>query len=874
VRTFVLGLGLVLLTVPAFASDSLPWKGRIVFDARVRVDDAAGPANHPATHPQTIMDDDWNMYTVWADDRDNNGEFEVFFALSRDTGRTWSAPNVNLSQSPSQYYLFPWLAADRTGLYVVWQSWNGTDWKLFFTRSTDQGITWNAAAEVPGITVVNNLHSGINFGPQPKLAVDSRSNPDTTFLYLLWADNAAGSIQIKLARSTDLGVSFTDMGIVDKNPGNVNRHPYLAVDDSGWVHCAFARGTSGSNQDPHCWIGYNRSSDRGTTFLESDIVVNDDVTGVYRGNPSLTYDPLHGDVLISWEDSRRSGGNANPDVWFSRIHRDSFTPAPNQRVNWPQPDTSVHCDNYKPAIRMDPRAVMVAAWHDDPGLSGSFGIHLAAYTDSLGRFSNSRSLVQTFTGTGSGSFGNDFYPPSLFVRFLVGLGGADTVTHFFVVWQDFSEDSLGGNIYSVHGRVVTRPPWPYGWREVRPPVPVGATVKGLKDGAWLAMNENSGLVCVAKGTKCAEFYCYDPMDTTVGAWVALSPWPLGTENKLPTKGSCGISDNAGHIYATKGSNSSGFWRYSFAGNYWTQLADVPLVPSNKKVKGGSDMVYVVENDTGYVYLLKGYQNDFLRYNILSDRWEVMPLAPIGAKPKWDKGSWLAFTGGPTIYAHKSKFNELWPFDLVTHSWGAQLTGMPVLSPLTAKNKKAKDGSSAAPYGSYIYALKGGGTCELWRYHTTTDVWNEEDTMPSIGSTLKRKPVKSGGDIVSYGDWWAFFALKGNKTFELWRFVDSMPLAPGMRLGGGPMARRLDAHGQSLSVVPSVAMGGVITVSLGAAAGWSPEVSALTISDISGRKVMNLVPGKNDVSALAPGIYFVKLEAQTRTQAVRKVVIAK
>ena len=89
-----------------------------------------------------------------------------------------------------------------------------------------------------------------------------------------------------------------------------------------------------------------------------------------------------------------------------------------------------------------------------------------------------------------------------------------------------------------------------------------------------------------------------------------------------------------------------------------------------------------------------------------------------------------------------------------------------------------------------------------------------------------------------------------------------------------MARRLDAHGQSLSVVPSVAMGGVITVSLGAAAGWSPEVSALTISDISGRKVMNLVPGKNDVSALAPGIYFVKLEAQTRTQAVRKVVIAK
>jgi hypothetical protein len=189
-RTFLLVLG--LLAAVAYAGDSLPWRGRIVFDERVRVDDATGPANHPATHPQTVMDENWNLYTVWADDRDNDGQYEVFFALSRDTGRTWSVPNVNLSQGPSQYYLFPWLAADRTGLYVVWQSWSGNSWTLLFTRSTDQGTSWTTPVEVPGITVVNNLNSGINFGPQPKLAVDSKSDPDSTFLYLLWADNATG----------------------------------------------------------------------------------------------------------------------------------------------------------------------------------------------------------------------------------------------------------------------------------------------------------------------------------------------------------------------------------------------------------------------------------------------------------------------------------------------------------------------------------------------------------------------------------------------------------------------------------------------------------------------------------------------------------
>jgi hypothetical protein len=53
----------------------------------------------------------------------------------------------------------------------------------------------------------------------------------------------------------------------------------------------------------------------------------------------------------------------------------------------------------------------------------------------------------------------------------------------------------------------------------------------------------------------------------------------------------------------------------------------------------------------------------------------------------------------------------------------------------------------------------------------------------------------------------------------------------------------------------------------------PEASnlqprAVGLLDISGRKVMDLKPGANDVRALAPGVYFVR-EAQA--QAVRKVV---
>ena len=44
-------------------------------------------------------------------------------------------------------------------------------------------------------------------------------------------------------------------------------------------------------------------------------------------------------------------------------------------------------------------------------------------------------------------------------------------------------------------------------------------------------------------------------------------------------------------------------------------------------------------------------------------------------------------------------------------------------------------------------------------------------------------------------------------------------------------------------------------------------------DISGRKVMDLKPGANDVRALAPGVYFVR-EAQAQAQAIRKVVVTR
>jgi len=54
---------------------------------------------------------------------------------------------------------------------------------------------------------------------------------------------------------------------------------------------------------------------------------------------------------------------------------------------------------------------------------------------------------------------------------------------------------------------------------------------------------------------------------------------------------------------------------------------------------------------------------------------------------------------------------------------------------------------------------------------------------------------------------------------------------------------------------------------------SRKPQATSLLDISGRKVLGLKPGANDVSRLSPGVYFIR-EAQPQAQAVRKVVLTR
>ncbi|MBM3313333.1 T9SS type A sorting domain-containing protein, partial [candidate division WOR-3 bacterium] len=400
---------------------------------------------------------------------------------------------------------------------------------------------------------------------------------------------------------------------------------------------------------------------------------------------------------------------------------------------------------------------------------------------------------------------------------------------------------------TLTGRFVATS-YPPGWQEMSP-VPAGA--KAVKDGGWLTYDAGTRLIYAARGNRRPDFLSYNPL---TDSWKSLTPWPPGNEAKLPGKGSAGTADGRGHVYAVKGNNSLGFWRYDAESNTWTQLKNVPL-GGGKKVKGGAGIVWAHKGETGSPYLLKGYKNEFYRYDVATDSWMTLPPAPAGARPKYDKGSWLAYDGLRTIYAHKAKFHEFYGYDLEEDAWSGPLTPMPMGG--SAGAKKAKDGSCAAfaPLG-LLYAFKGGNTREFWQCELAHDgqQWSEQEMIPEGAA---RKKVKAGASLAATGI--ELFALKGNKSNEFWRYV------PGAQVSALPPRDGVTADQAALPeyrmlTTPNPLTSGLATVRFFVTPG---APAALRLYDAAGRYLQSAIYNRQsatlDLRSLPAGVYLLRLE---------------
>jgi len=436
---------------------------------------------------------------------------------------------------------------------------------------------------------------------------------------------------------------------------------------------------------------------------------------------------------------------------------------------------------------------------------------------------------------------------------------------------------------AFYGKVYLEPagpgpsPWPSGWNEVAS-MPSAPSGRSVKRGGWLAALGD--VVYAGKGYKTQDFYKYDPYGDT---WTTLGSLPYGDKSgrqREAKKGSRGVGDGGNSIYYTAGNNTLTFSKYFADVDSWVTLQDVPEGPDRKRVKGGNDMVYVTLDDTGYVYLMKGYRTEFYRYNTETGTWQTLPDVP-ASRGKVKRGSWLAYDGS-TIFAHEANYynratdeHYMYAFDVATSTWGAEpMKGMPLygLHGGRVRKKKSKDGGSGDFFHDGLYALKGGNSQQFFKYHIASDTWTELDTVPTNGSSGRKRRVKYGAKLVSFGSS-TFFTLKGNKTTEMWRYVIPTAMS-GQPERSGVMSGQTGIK-VGVTLAPNPIASGLATVRYSLPKAGPARVSVV---DVTGRTVStrSIVATRTgavslDLRGLSNGVYLMKLEADGFTTTKKLVV---
>lgn len=237
-----------------------------------------------------------SVYILWQEIVFSGGSHggEIFFARSRDGGRSFDAP-LNLSNSEPgdgkgrltrRYWdngSLDIAMGPRGTLYAAWTEYDGALW---FSRSTNAGESFTEPLRVAGEDTTQPARA-------PSLAADA----DDT-VYLAWTVGENPRADIHVARSNDGGRSFGAPRIVSATGGHSDA-PKIAVDGNRMVHLVHAESPEGPFNRYH--VRYTRSDDGGNTFDEPR-----DITGSYRQRyesnafPALAVDGA-GTLFVLWE---------------------------------------------------------------------------------------------------------------------------------------------------------------------------------------------------------------------------------------------------------------------------------------------------------------------------------------------------------------------------------------------------------------------------------------------------------------------------------------------------------------------------------------------------------------------------------------------
>ncbi len=224
------------------------------------------------------------VHVVWYDNRDGN--VEIYYKRSTDSGVSWEADTRLTNNSASS--LSPSVSVSTSVVHVVWFDERDGNDEIYYKRSTDGGVSWGADTRL-----TNNSAESYD----PSVSVSGQ------VVHVVWHDNRDGNVEIYYKRSTDGGISWEADTRLTNNSATTSQYPSVTV--SGQVvHVVWS-----DFRDENWEIYYKRSTDSGVSWGADTRLTNQTSTSWF---PSVA---VSGQVVhVIWQDYR----DENYEIYYKR----------------------------------------------------------------------------------------------------------------------------------------------------------------------------------------------------------------------------------------------------------------------------------------------------------------------------------------------------------------------------------------------------------------------------------------------------------------------------------------------------------------------------------------------------------------------------
>jgi hypothetical protein len=759
--------------------------------------------------------DGTNFLVVWEDSR--GGWYpDIYGARVTPQGTVLDFAGFVISQA-EDIQESPALEFDGTNFLVVWDDYRGgSDFDIYGARVTPQGVLLDTAGVVISQAADYQVSPALDFDGANFLVVweDWRNNPSYPDIYG--------------ARVTPVGTVLDPSGIIMSTATNGHWSPAVAFDGANsLVVWEDGRGAGGDD------IYGTRVTPAGVVLDPSGIAISTAANNQW--SPAVAFDSAN--FLVAWEDYR-SGNDL--DIYGARVTPAGSVLDPSGLVISQSADVKEF-----PALGFG-GAKFLAVWQDwssnmgEPDIYGARVTKQGTVLDSAGL---SISLAASFQE----------YPA-------LGFDG----TNFLVVWADYRNHPDYSDIY---GARVT----PAG--VVLDPSGIAiATAANYKGDAVVAFDGASFLVVWEDYRNGNDFDVYGARVTSGGTVLDPSGFIVSQEPYDQWAPALGF-DGANFLVVWEDGRSGGY-----ADIYGARVtpAGTVLDPAGFVVsQTADDQEYPALGFDGANFLVawEDYRNGN-GYDIYGAR--VTPAGTV-LDPSGIAISQAAdYQENPALDFDGASFLVVWDdsrngndYDI----YGARVTpaGM-VLDPSgLVVSQAAEQGAPAVAFdgANFLVAwedFRNGNDYDIYGARVTP-AGSVSDSGPIIGQGRDQMaPALARGSgsqlLLVYQGWAVTVGGKAYNTSRVWGELDPNPgivETPGVEV-------------RTTKCLPTIVRGVLMMGQQLTASGSRPE-----LLDAAGRKVAVLHAGANDVSRLAPGVYFEREAASggrsaVSGSAVRKVVI--